>query len=120
MLRKCLELLAITGLVGGLSACQTIPADTNRGELITSPGVQRYFAENDNIDEIVVKDDSDIRCVRERRVGTHMVMRVCRTKVEWKQLEELSRYQAERRSIGGPCGDTRAVGNRCSEGRPSG
>ncbi|MEM6576262.1 MAG: hypothetical protein AAF736_18440 [Pseudomonadota bacterium] len=108
-------------LAAGLTACQTVPVDTNKGELVASPGVQRYFAENENIGEIVVNNDSDIRCERQRKTGTHMVVRVCRTKLEWKQLEEQTRYQAERRLIGGACGDTRRAGlNRCSEGRPVG
>ncbi len=113
--------LLATLLVAGLTACQTVPVDTNKGELVASPGVQRYFAQNENIGEIVVNNDSDIRCERHRRTGTHMIVRVCRTKLEWKQLEEQTRYQQERRLIGGACGDTRGAGqNRCSEGRPGG
>ncbi|MEM7705673.1 MAG: hypothetical protein AAF358_08990 [Pseudomonadota bacterium] len=108
-------------LTASLTACKTVPVDTNKGELLTSPGVQRYFSENENIGEIVVNDESDIRCERQRKTGTHMIVRVCRTKLEWKQLADQTRYQQERRLIGGACGDTRAAGlNRCSEGRPLG
>ncbi len=121
MLSKLSSLTLLASIGFGLSACQSVPVDTNRGELVTSPGVQRYFEQNQDVQEIVVKNDSDIKCVRERRVGTHMVTRICRTKVEWAALEEQTRYQQERRSIGGACGDTRGGGlSRCSEGRPGG
>ncbi|MFK7955512.1 MAG: hypothetical protein AB8B96_05405 [Lysobacterales bacterium] len=121
MLRKLSRLSLLTSMALALSACQSVPVDTNRGALVTTPGVQRVFEQNQDVQEIVVKDDSDIRCIRERRVGTHMVTRICRTKVEWAALEEQTRYQHERRSIGGACGDTRGGGlSRCSEGRPGG
>ncbi len=121
MLQKSLRYSLLGFLALTLAACQSVPVDTNHGELIASPGVKALFEQNEGINEIVVKDDSDLKCVRERRVGTHMVMRICRTKVEWQQLAEQTRYQHERRAIGGACGDTRGAGaNRCSEGRPNG
>ncbi|MEM9531116.1 MAG: hypothetical protein AAGA23_09355 [Pseudomonadota bacterium] len=112
-----LSALACTFL---LSACQTVPVDNTQGELIASEGVRQYFAENENVGEIVVNNDSDIRCVRNRRVGTHMVVRVCRTKAEWDELRRGTEQQQRRRLYAGGCGDTSTTGNRCSEGRPGG
>lgn len=115
-MREILVLCLAAVLLGG---CSSVPKQesVNRGELQVSQAVAAYF-EDPTVGEIVVGEDSDIRCIRQRRTGTHMVVRICRTKEEWKELQQRTQEVHQQRTSFGPCGDrSPAASNTCSEGR---
>lgn len=100
-----------------LGACTAVPVDQNRGELVVSKKVAQYF-EDDEVDQLVAGQGNDIKCVRHRRVGTHLITRVCRTRQEWDDLHRETQ-ETHRDRMMGPCGATSLGGGRstCGEGR---
>ncbi|MEM9533690.1 MAG: hypothetical protein AAGA23_22400 [Pseudomonadota bacterium] len=97
-----------------LAGCQSVPVDANQtGELVVSRGVAEYF-EDEETDQVVAGQGNDIKCIRERRVGTHMVTRICRTKSEWAAMYRQTQ-DVHRRRMTGACGS--GAPGICSEGR---
>jgi hypothetical protein len=88
-----------------LAACKAVPVDHNRGELIASEGVKAIFEETEEGDEIRVTRGDNIRCERQRRVGTHLINKVCMTKDEWDLRERKTRDVTRRFREGRPCVD---------------
>ena len=119
MMRVSVRVTAAAAIAVLLAAgCAHRNENVNRGELVVSERVKRYFAENPEVDTLETNGgsggDQSIRCERQRRVGTHRVVRVCRTRAEWRQLrEDTERLWREDHMLRIPCPD-------CSEGRPSG
>jgi hypothetical protein len=119
--------IAIATLVLMLSACKSVPENLNSGELIASAGVRAFF-DDPNVD--AVEAGSKISCKRERRVGTHMIFKVCMTKEEWKDRELATRDMHRRYRETNPCtanlsgafGNTTANGKAtfCGEGSVKG
>ncbi len=110
--------LIMAALVSALAVgCAHRDANVDRGEIVVSNGVKQYFADNPEVDELATSGDGgdqSIRCVRERRVGTHRVVRICRTRAEWRELaEDTQRIWREDVNFRIPCPD-------CAEGRPAG
>ena len=100
-----------------VAGCKAVPVDNSRGGLVVSRQVAEYF-EDEEVDQLIAGQGNDIRCVRERRVGTHLVTRICRTKSEWADLHRQTQ-DAHRRRLNGPCGATSLGGgaSTCGEGR---
>ncbi|MFK7954632.1 MAG: hypothetical protein AB8B96_00925 [Lysobacterales bacterium] len=71
------------GLIPLLAACQSVPLDStlNGHELVASAGVMDYFADP-SVSEVEAREN--IVCRRHRRVGTHMISKVCMTRDEWE------------------------------------
>ena len=105
------------------TGCQSVPTiDRERekaltGDLVVSLGVRRLF-DDPEVEQLVAGNGNDIKCVVERRVGTHMVMRVCRTRDEWEYLAEQTAETYKKNRMVGVCGSTAPL-NRgdCGEGR---
>lgn len=81
-----LVLLAIA-----VSACATRYEGPGAAhKLAVSQGVQKIFDENPELESIesgAVADGDVVVCRLQRRVGSHMGLRVCMTRNEWRQKE---------------------------------
>jgi hypothetical protein len=78
----------------------------NRGELTASEGVKKIF-EDPNVDEVAA--GRKIRCVRHRRVGTHMITKTCMTVKEWGELQRANRDNHQNNFSNGLCGASSAT-----------
>ena len=115
-------LVLLAGIV--LAGCQSTPKleqereKKMNGDLVVSLGVRRLF-EDPEVDQLVAGVDNTVKCVRERRVGTHMVKRICRTKAEWDYLKRQTRETHQQNRMVGVCGGGSAPISRgdCGEGR---
>ena len=108
-----------------LSGCQSTPTYEQErekkltGDLVVSAGVRRLFDDDPEVDQLVAGGDNDIKCIRERRVGTHMVKRICRTKGEWDYLKQQTKETHQQNRMAGVCGGGSGPISRgdCGEGR---
>ena len=112
-----ITMIAIVGLAG----CQSVPENVNRGELVASAGVRAMF-EDPGID--AVEAGERVRCERYRRVGTHLIQRVCMTMEEWELKERHTQEEVRDLYETSPCINVqvgRATGGSapgsCGEGR---
>jgi len=99
--------LLIAVALATLCACKAVPMDPNAGELIASEGVRKIFAEEDW--DAIEADGERIRCERHRRVGTHMVQRVCMTVAEWEARKRGTERVVYDR-LNQPCVPVRSIG----------
>ena len=116
-----LTCLVVSTLIA--AGCQTTPTveqqreKSMQGELVVSLGVRRLF-EDPEVEQLIAGVDNEIKCVRERRVGTHMVMRVCRTKGEWKYLADQTQETYKKNRMAGVCGSNAPIDRGdCGMGR---
>lgn len=86
-----LAMLMSTGLA-------TAADQNNRGELTASEGVKQRF-EDPDLQQLIAS--MQIKCVRHRRVGTHMISKTCMTVDEWAERKRATREnQQDNFSIG--------------------
>lgn len=110
MFRKALLAAAVAATVGCAS---TQDRPMNSGELTYASQEVRKRV-NESKDGILdVRQHSDIRCRRFKRVGTHMVTRVCYTKEEEEALTNATQDTVRDRFGKQSCLD-RTLGGACS------
>ena len=73
----------------------------NHGELTASEGVKKLF-EDPGVDQIAA--GKQIKCVRHRRVGTHMISKTCMTIKEWAEFKRATRENHQDNFSVGLCG----------------
>ena len=119
---KLTFIIATLLLALGCQSVRTVEQQRERslqGELVVSPGVRRLF-DDPEVDQLIAGVGNEVKCIRERRVGTHMVMRICRTKDEWAYLAQQTRETYQQNRMFGVCGGRNPLpGGDCGEGRGS-
>ncbi len=81
--------------VAALAGCQTAPPQPVDEQLVASQAVVDYF-DDPEVEQVIAGQGNDVKCVRHRRVGTHLIVRVCRTKAEWAKVKEQERENAQK------------------------
>ncbi len=111
-MRQLLVWIALGALAGG---CRSVPLNSNlqADQLLASPGVLAYFTDPD-VD--VVEASGNITCRRHRRVGTHLISKVCRTNDEWADLERKTRETHMDHRTAPICVATEATGSYMRNG----
>ena len=100
----CVLALALLMSTGLASAAD----QNNRGELTASEGVKERF-EDPDLEQLIA--GMQIKCVRHRRVGTHMIKKTCMTVDEWTiRKRETRENQQDNYSIGGCVPSSAPVG----------
>ena len=100
-------------VIGMLAACQTVPPNTAQGRLVASQGVIAYF-DDPEVTQLIAGQGNDIKCERNRRVGTHLIVRVCRTRTEWEDLKRQTKENGQDTRLRIRCIVT---DGQCGEGR---
>ena len=99
----------IIALVLVLIACIANGVEqNNHGELTASEGVKKFF-NDEELKQIIA--GMQIKCVRHRRVGTHLISKTCMTVDEWAiRKRETRENQHDNFSIGGCVASSSPVG----------
>lgn len=115
-------LVAATLITAGCQSTPTIEQEREKslvGELVVSLGVRRLF-EDPELVQLEAGVNNDVKCIRERHVGTHMVKRICRTKSEWDYLANQTRETHQQNRVAGVCGGGGPISRGdCGDGRGS-
>ena len=113
-------LLAVILITAGCQSVPTIDRERQKaleGDLVVSLGVHRIF-DDPEVEQLVAGEGNEVKCVIERRVGTHMTKRVCRTRDEWQYLTEKTAETYKNNHMAGVCGNTAPISRGdCGEGR---
>ena len=98
-----------------LSGClATHERPLNQGERTALSNDVAALLEEDFDGEIDIREEPEIRCVRHKRVGTHMVTRHCYTLGEQEQMARQSQDGVRDRFAKQPCLDSSSLA--CKQG----
>lgn len=92
--------IALIAAALGLSACTSVPLNSNivAHEIVASAGVMDYFSDPEVSS---VEASGAITCRRHKRVGTHLITKVCMTNDEWQDRARRTRaMHQDRMSVG--------------------